>query len=306
MSLRLTTTPTSSSPVARAVNVIRAVEVAGTVPATSATDRAPGGEITVKDVSVRYHAASGDVDALRNVSLDIRPGQFVSLLGPSGCGKSTLLSVAAGLLPPSSGEVTVVGQKVDGPVIDLGIVFQRDLLMPWRTALDNVLLQAEIRGLPRRDYVDRAHQLLAAVGLEGFAEKLPQELSGGMRQRVAIVRALLHDPPLLLMDEPFGALDALTRDQLGSDILQMWENTRKTVLFVTHSIEEAVLLSDRVIVMTKRPGTVLEDIEINLGRPRHLALRDQPEFREFTARIRGLFEKMGYLTEGRPQGARLA
>lgn len=253
--------------------------------------------IRVDTVSMVYRTRSGPVHALGEISFDIRDSEFVSILGPSGCGKSTLINIIGGLVRPSSGTVRLSDRLIDRPVADVGVVFQRDLLLPWRSALQNIMLQAEIRGLDKVASRRRALDLLNQVGLEGFAEKLPAELSGGMRQRVAIVRALLPDPPVLLMDEPFGALDALTRDQMNLDILEIWQAAKKTVAFVTHSIEEAVFLSDRVLVMSSRPGLIQADITIDLPRPRHLNLRDSPEFRAYCRQIRQLFEEMGFLRE---------
>jgi NitT/TauT family transport system ATP-binding protein len=230
------------------------------------------------------------------VSLTINAGEFVSILGPSGCGKSTLLSMIAGLLPPTAGDIEVLGKPVDGPVHALGVVFQQHLMLGWRTILNNVLLQIEVRRLNRADYVERAEALLARVGLGEFAQRFPDELSGGMNQRASIVRALIHDPPLLLMDEPFGALDAITRDQMGLDFHQLSREQGKTVVFITHSISEAVFLSNRVVVMSARPGTVAEIVPIELGSERQFDIRDEPEFVRYTRHIRRLFEKMGVLT----------
>jgi NitT/TauT family transport system ATP-binding protein len=262
--------------------------------------------VSARGLTKNYGARSGAVTALQNVDFDIPRGQFVCVLGPSGCGKSTILSIIAGLISASAGSVTVLGAPVTKPVTDLGIVFQRDLLLPWRSALDNVLLQAEIRRLPKEPLEIRARELLRLVGLEDFAGMLPQELSGGMRQRVSICRALVHDPSLLLMDEPFGALDAMTRDQMNLDILRIWERNSKTVIFVTHSITEAVFLADRVIVMSPRPGTIKADLHIGLPRPRHLAIRETPEFTRYAKEIRLLFQSMGLLNEdeARPETAK--
>lgn len=242
-----------------------------------------------------YVSRSGPVEALRCLDLEVSEGAFVSILGPSGCGKSTALNIISGLVPSSTGEVEVLGKPVRGPVLEMGIVFQRDLLLPWRTVLANVLLQAEIRKLPRDRLEQRAKNLLAQVGLEGFEDRLPSELSGGMRQRVAICRALLHDPPLLLMDEPFGALDAMTRDQMNLDLLEVWQETRKTVLFVTHSIPESIFLSDRVVIMSPRPGSVAAEIEIDLPRPRSFDIRESAEFSRYSGEIRRIFQRMGVL-----------
>ena len=204
-----------------------------------------------------YASRDGPVRALDQVSLSGRRGEFISIVGPSGCGKSTLLMIAAGLMAPSSGAVMVDGETVVAPRTEIGIVFQNPVLLEWRTALGNVMLQAEAKKLERGSAERRARALLAAVGLAGFEDKYPHELSGGMRQRVSICRALIHDPPHLLMDEPFGALDALTREQISMDIQRLWMESRKTALHITHSIPEAVLLADRVVVMGPRPGRIV-------------------------------------------------
>src|SRR5437879_1152486 len=205
-----------------------------------------------------YEAQSGPVEALRDIPFAVGRGEFVALVGPSGCGKSTLLRIVAGLRPPTAGDVTVNGSPVTRPIAQVGMVFQAPVLLKWRTVLDNVLLPAELAGLEAKRYRDRAHELLQLVGLGGFEAKLPRELSGGMQQRASLCRALLLDPPLLLMDEPFGALDAMTRDEMNLELLRVWGQgsgeERKTIVFVTHSIPEAVFLADRVIVMTSRPG----------------------------------------------------
>ena len=253
--------------------------------------------IEIDRVTKVYPTGRGFVQALASVSLAIREHEFVSILGPSGCGKSTLLLLVSGLVPPSQGTIHIGGQRVSGPYRDLGIVFQRDALLSWRTALGNVLLQCEIRALPKAEYGPRAEALLRRVGLGDFEHSYPGELSGGMRQRVALCRALIHGAPLLMMDEPFGALDALTRDQLGLDLLRIWEQDRKTVLFVTHSVPEAVLLSDRVVVMSPRPGRVEAEISIDLPRPRTLSMTETPEFSAFTRQIHEIFRATGVLTE---------
>jgi len=253
--------------------------------------------IEIRGVGKTYHSARGSLRALQPLDLAVAEQQFVSLVGPSGCGKSTLLMIVAGLLAPSEGEVRIRSTPVAGPYTDLGIVFQRDVLLDWRDAVSNVLLQAEMRDQDRRAWEPRARELLRLVGLDGMDRKFPWELSGGMRQRVAICRALLHDPPLLLMDEPFGALDALTRDQLNLQLQRIWSTSRKTVLFVTHSISEAVFLADRVVVMSPRPGQIVETIDVELPRPRHLAVRESPEFNRYSQRIRTIFEQLGILSE---------
>lgn len=224
--------------------------------------------IEIDSLSKTFFTRQGKVPAIENFSLRINTGEFLSIVGPSGCGKSTLLRIVAGLLDFSGGQVMVGGKNVVEPITNVGIVFQRDLLMEWRTTLDNVLLQIEMRGLKTDDYRDRAMELLRKVGLSEFAHKYPRELSGGMRQRAAICRALIHDPPILLMDEPFGALDALTRDEIAADLAWLCADSNKTVLFITHSIAEAVFLSDRVVVMSARPARIVEDIKIDLPHPR--------------------------------------
>jgi NitT/TauT family transport system ATP-binding protein len=245
-----------------------------------------------KTFNTRDRASTLAVDG---VSVEIAASKFISLLGPSGCGKSTLLSIIAGLIQPTSGEARIDGRPILAPYTNIGIVFQSDLLLDWRTVLGNVLVQFEMRGLKTEPHRERARALIRSVGLGDFEQKYPWELSGGMRQRVAICRALVHDPPLLLMDEPFGALDALTRAQLQIDLQTIWQASRKTVVFVTHSIEEAVFLSDRIIVMTPRPGRVREVIDIDLPRPRGLDARERPAFTEATNRVNHLFQDMGVI-----------
>ncbi|EKF39986.1 ABC transporter ATP-binding protein [Nitratireductor indicus] len=248
-----------------------------------------------QNVSKSYQTATGPIEALRDFDLTIGEGEFISIVGPSGCGKSTLLSMASGLAFPTQGKISVKGEPVSEPVTDLGIVFQTDVLLDWRTILDNILIQPEMRGLDRNAYRPRALDLLKMVGLEGFEKKYPYELSGGMRQRVSICRALIHEPPLLLMDEPFGALDALTREQMVMELHQIWLETRKSVIFITHDIQEAVLLADRVIVMTPRPGRIAEIIKTDLPHPRRPATMETARFISVVAQIRHLFEKHGVL-----------
>jgi NitT/TauT family transport system ATP-binding protein len=255
--------------------------------------------VAVRGVSKRFQSRQGDVHAVDDVSLTLARGEFVSIVGPSGCGKSTLLNMIAGLMPVSGGVIEVAGRPVTGPVHDLGIVFQQHLLLAWRTILNNVMLQIEVRRLDRARYAERAKSLLGRVGLGDFVDRFPDELSGGMNQRAAIVRALIHDPELLLMDEPFGALDAITRDQMGLDFHELSRQEGKTVLFITHSISEAVFLSNRVVVMSPRPGRIEEVVAVELPRERHFAIRDEPEFARHTRHIRQLFERMGVLKERR-------
>jgi NitT/TauT family transport system ATP-binding protein len=237
--------------------------------------------IDLDKVGMTYEAASGPVEALADISLSVGAGEFVSLVGPSGCGKSTLLRIVAGLRRSTKGTINVNGRIVTHPIPDVGMVFQAPVLLKWRSILDNVLLPAELAGKSVSALRPRAHQLLEMAGLHGFAEKLPRELSGGMQQRAALCRALLLDPPLLLMDEPFGALDAMTRDDMALELLRIWGETsaaRKTILFVTHSIPEAVFLSDRVVVMSARPGRIAADIRIDLPRPRTIESRASEKF----------------------------
>ncbi|MSQ71387.1 MAG: ABC transporter ATP-binding protein [Betaproteobacteria bacterium] len=241
--------------------------------------------------------ALGSVTALGEVSLAIAAGEFVSILGPSGCGKSTLLRCIAGLERPSAGSIRVGGEEVTRPPEQLGMVFQRDALLEWRSVLDNLMLPIDFRHGKRGAYMERARDLLSLFGLSEFAQRYPSELSGGMRQRASICRALIDDPALLLMDEPFGALDALTRDQLNIELQRMWLSSHKTVAFVTHSIIEAVFLADRVVVFTPRPGAIADILDIDIPRPRRLAVRGSPQFVAYVDRIRQLFENMGLFKE---------
>jgi NitT/TauT family transport system ATP-binding protein len=237
-----------------------------------------------------YNSGDDKVVALEEISFNVGEGEFVTVVGRSGCGKSTLLKITSGLLPVTAGAVRVAGTLVRGPLTNIGVVFQAPVLLAWRKALDNVLLQIEARGLEVAGYRKRALELLELTGLRGFEGKYPNELSGGMQQRVSISRALIHDPPLLLMDEPFGALDAITRDEMNLELLRIWQEAKKTLLFITHSIPEAVFLGDRVVVMTPRPGKVAEIIPIALPRPRGTAVRDDPKFIGYVRKIR---ERLG-------------
>jgi NitT/TauT family transport system ATP-binding protein len=233
--------------------------------------------------------------ALKEVSVDIDAGEFVSVVGPSGCGKSTLMLMVAGLLDRSRGDIEIAGQSVTRPVTDVGIAFQDHLLLDFRTALDNVTLHADIRKLPKKQIEGRARELFAQLRLTHAMDKYPRQLSGGMRQRVSLIRTVVHDPPLLLMDEPFGALDALTRLQVRTDLEALWLRRRPTVLFITHSVEEAVGLSDRILVMSPSPGEVIEDIRVDIPRPRPIVLGDVPEFSAYVDRIHRHFERLGVL-----------
>lgn len=257
----------------------------------------PASYVSLGGVGKTYPSPRGPVVALANINLDIRPREFVSVVGPSGCGKSTLLKLVAGLENASAGTIMVDGKPLDGPPDRLGVVFQRDVLLDWRTILDNVLLSIEFTRKPRPDERDRALALLNRFGLGSFEFRFPWELSGGMRQRASICRALLADPELLLMDEPFGALDAMTRDDLNVELAQIWQDTRKTLLFITHSIVEAVFLSDRVVMMGRAPGMIVDTIEIDLPRPRRLAVRDSEEFAAYVQRIRHHFAELGIVKE---------
>jgi NitT/TauT family transport system ATP-binding protein len=235
------------------------------------------------------------VPALGGISLDIHGGEFVTIVGQSGCGKTTFLKILAGLIPRSAGHVSLRGKPVNGPSRDIGIVFQDPVLLPWRTVFRNVCLPAEVLGLDPARSAARASELLALVGLEGFEDKYPHELSGGMRQRVAIARALVHDPSLLLMDEPFGALDAMTREFMNLELLRIWQRSGKTVVFITHSIPEAVFLADRVVVMSARPGRIQEVVSVDLPRPRDLDLMASDEFGVYSRKIRHLFDARAWL-----------
>jgi NitT/TauT family transport system ATP-binding protein len=258
------------------------------VPAASAA-------IELAGVAKTFRRGSQETRALDPIDLTIGAGEFVAIVGPSGCGKSTLLRLIAGLIPATSGRVALDGRAVTRPQTSLGIVFQSPVLLEWRSILDNVLLQLELRGLDPKPQRERAMALLASVGLGDFGDRYPRELSGGMRQRAAIVRALIHDPPLLLMDEPFGALDALTREQMRIDLEALWLSTEKTVVFITHSIDEAVLLADRVVVMSARPGRIERVLPVNLPRPRGLEGRKAPEFIATTELITSIFLARGVL-----------
>ena len=251
--------------------------------------------IRIENVAKTYVTADGPVESLRPIDLDIYKGEFVVVVGPSGCGKSTLLKMVAGLLQATSGRIHINGQVVDQPLDDVGMVFQTPVLLAWRTILRNVLLPVEMRGLRVRDYEARAHALMKTAGLNGFEAKLPWQLSGGMQQRAAICRALVTDPSVLLMDEPFGALDAMTRERMNIELQRIWYETKKTVLLITHSIPEAVFLADRVIVMSERPGTIAAVYRIDLPRPRSLSVMGTPRFAELTQMIRAHFFAQGHV-----------
>jgi NitT/TauT family transport system ATP-binding protein len=270
-------------------------------PASSSAWRASTDSIAVslQGVSKVYATASGEtINALHGISLDIRAQEFVSVIGASGCGKTTLLRIIGGLETQYDGNLLLTGSKRSGPNKDIGIVFQDANLLPWRTVLQNVLLPAQVLKLDRKQAIERAFWLLELVGLNGFEKKYPFELSGGMRQRVAIARALIHDPSVLLMDEPFGALDALTREHMNLELLKIWHSARKTVFMITHSISEAAFMSDRVIVMSPRPGRIIADVMIGLPRPRNLDLLSEAAFGEYTRRLRHLLDGNEKTSEG--------
>jgi NitT/TauT family transport system ATP-binding protein len=254
------------------------------------------GRIAIEEVSKVFRRGETTTHAIQKITLDVAEREFVSIVGPSGCGKSTLLRLISGLISPTSGSIAVGGRRVKGPIQDVGIVFQAPVLLDWRNVLGNVLFQIEMRGMRTEDYVERARGLLAQVGLAEFTDRYPYELSGGMRQRCSIARALIHDPGTLIMDEPFGALDALTREQMRLDLEALWLRREKTVLFITHSIDEAVLLSDRVVVMSPRPGRIERIISVPIERPRGLSARKHPEFLRIADEITNIFLSRGVLT----------
>src|SRR5215471_15323945 len=249
--------------------------------------------IAVKGLRKEYQTPRGTVLALDEIGFNVAEGEFVAVVGPSGCGKSTLLKILAGLLPATRGEVKLHSVAITGPRRDIGVVFQSPVLFPWRTVLDNVLLPIDVQGLPRERHRATALELLALVGLAGFERRYPWELSGGMQQRVALTRALVHDPAMLLMDEPFGALDAMTREQMNVELQRIWLERKKTVVFITHSIPEAVFLGDRVLVMSSRPGRILADVRVRLARPRPLDVMNTPAFGEHVRAIRQRFAVAG-------------
>ena len=243
--------------------------------------------IRLQGISQVFRSRDGArVAALDDVDLSVASEQFACIVGPSGCGKSTLLRLVAGLIAPTRGTIEVGGRRVDGPREDVGIVFQKPTLFPWASVLENVLMPLKLMGRPTASHRQRAMDLLEMVGLGGFETRLPGELSGGMQQRAAICRALIHDPPILLMDEPFGARDALTREEMTLELLSIWQERRKTIVFVTHSITEAVLLADKVVVMSARPGRIVSDLDVALPRPRSFAQEGLPEFQAVAASVR--------------------
>lgn len=239
-------------------------------------------------VAKNYRAGDGSLVALEEVTFSAGRGDFVAIVGPSGCGKSTLLNIVGGILPATSGQVTVAGAPIDGPRREIGMMFQRPILFPWRTVLDNMLLPIEIFGLDKRAHRERAREIIQLVGLSEFEGTYPGQLSGGMQQRVALGRTLIFDPAVLLMDEPFGALDEFTRESLNLELLRICATTRTTTLFVTHNIGEAVFLADRVLVMTPRPGRLVRTLEVAMERPRDRSVMLTPAFQEHVFEIREL------------------
>jgi NitT/TauT family transport system ATP-binding protein len=242
--------------------------------------------LTVRNLGVSFQDEKGELIALQDISFSVDEQEFVCVLGPSGSGKSTLLRIIAGLLIPTYGQVILAGKPIQGPDPKVGLVFQDPNLMPWRSVLQNVLLPLELDSTPKTDAIIQARGVLDLVGLSGFEYYLPRDLSGGMAQRVAIARALVHDPDVLLLDEPFGALDALTRERMGDELSRIWQSRRKTVVMVTHAIDEAILLADRILVLGSQPGKLVLDIQVNLQRPRAAPLRYTPEFGNLAQTLR--------------------
>ncbi len=245
--------------------------------------------LEARDVSLVYRTKTGTIAALEHLSLSLNEGEFVAVLGPSGCGKSTLLKIAAGLLPTSSGQVLLNGTPTTRPRPDVGVVFQQPMLMPWKNVLSNVLIATQNLDLEPEVARQRAFELLRLVGLESFADNYPFELSGGMQQRVGLVRGLVHDPTVLLMDEPFASLDAMTREHMTLELQKLWLTTGKSVLFITHSIPEAVFLADRVVVLSDRPGRVIDEVLVETPRPRDIETMATPEFAEMCKYLRMKF-----------------
>lgn len=242
--------------------------------------------IAVEELSVIFPGENGGLHALNQVSFSVEPQAFVCILGPSGSGKSTLLRTLAGLLAPTYGRVLIDGKPVNGPRREIGFVFQKANLLPWRSVLENILLPLELTGLPRMQALESAQEMVELVGLQGFEDTLPRDLSGGMAQRVAIARALVQDPEVMLLDEPFGALDALTRERMADELLAIWQKKRKTVVMVTHSISEALFLADRVLVLSQRPGQLILDLPDGMPRPRQEEMRYTPEFGRLARQLR--------------------
>jgi NitT/TauT family transport system ATP-binding protein len=286
------------------VGVLRERDIEASRPNEPFGGRSDAPLIRVAAVGKTYRTRTGEpIEAIRKISFDIWPGEFISVVGPSGCGKSTLLRILAGLIESYAGTVQV-GAAANKAVSQIGVVFQDANLMPWLTVYDNVMLPVHVLKLDRTKYAPRAKDLLRLVGLEGFEEKYPKELSGGMRQRVALARALIHNPAILLFDEPFGALDAMTRDTMNVELMRICASANKTALLITHSIAEAILLSERVLVMSSRPGRILDDVKIDLTRPRSLDVSATSRFAEYALHIRHLLEREGDGSTRIPAGNR--
>lgn len=246
--------------------------------------------LTVHNLSTIFANGNGGLHALDRLSFDVCAEEFICVLGPSGCGKSTLLRALAGLIMPTEGKIVFKGEPLLGPLSGIGYVFQKSNLMPWRSVLENITLPLELRSMPTEQALERAEAMIELVGLQGFAHVLPRDLSGGMAQRVALARALIHDPELLLLDEPFGALDALTRERMGAELLRIWQARRKTVVMVTHSISEALLLADRVLVLSPRPGRLRLDLTVDLDRPRDEDVRYTEAFTRLSRQLRAAIQ----------------
>jgi NitT/TauT family transport system ATP-binding protein len=249
--------------------------------------------LRVDGVSAVFRSGNGGLHALRAVSFELNAQEFACILGPSGSGKSTLLRILAGLIPATEGKIYYAGEALAGPRPEVGLVFQKANLMPWRSVIRNIMLPLELSRLPESEALEQARKMVELVGLQGFEESLPRDLSGGMAQRVAIARALVHDPEILLLDEPFGALDAMTRERMGAELLRIWQARKKTVLMVTHSISEALFLADRVLVLSHRPGELILDVSVNFPRPRQEGMRYTPEFGVLARQVRAAIEGPG-------------
>jgi NitT/TauT family transport system ATP-binding protein len=245
--------------------------------------------LSIQNLKKIFTTQDGVLEALGSVTFDVYPEEFVSIVGPSGCGKTTLLKIIAGLIKQSEGEILVDQESFD-PSREVGFVFQKALLLNWRRILDNVLLPIEILKLDKKKFIPKAVELLSLVGLEGFERSYPNELSGGMQQRVSLARALIHDPKMILMDEPFGALDAITREKMNLELLRIWAESKKTVIFITHEINEAVFLSDRVVVLSARPSRMIDALDIDLPRPRTLDIRTSPKLGEYALKVYKMLE----------------
>jgi len=249
--------------------------------------------LSIHGLTLTYNTSRGPLTALENFTAGIDRGEFVSILGPSGCGKSTLIKLLSGLMLPTAGEIRLGGKVIRRPRSDVGIVFQQPTLLPWKTVIENVMVPVRVLGLPAAEYYQKAEKLLVLAGVGDFRDHYPKELSGGMQQRVAVLRGLINDPQLLLMDEPFAALDAMNREKMMVELQRIWMTTGKSVVFITHSIPEAVFLSDRVLVMTSRPGSIAEDIAVDIERPRTIDTMGQEQFIAITNHLRHMFEAGG-------------